>query len=189
MAYQSRIDREETEMRRLLVWTLATGMVLLAGGQHAMAKEGHEDPRAGAIGVISRVPDNLRPGQVWTATITFLKDGRVVDADGFLPIVTIRNLGTGEVTSVTPFLQRPGVYTARIVFAQAGHWSVRVHDSFTGRPSDITTFRISPTSSATPGSRSFPVWTWIMAALMSLLLVAGVFLFLPRLRRKRVAVS
>lgn len=139
--------------------------------------------------MISRVPDNLKPGQVWTATITYLKDGRVVDADGFPPIVTLRNLGTGEVTSVTAFLQRPGVYSARIVFPEAGHWSVRVHDSFTGRPTDITTFRLSPAPAAAPSSAAFPVWAWIMSGLMSLLFVAGVFLFLPRLRRKRVAVS
>lgn len=185
-------------MRRLLVWALAAGMVLLAGGQQAMAKEGHEDPREGATAVISRVPDNLKPGQAWTATITYLKDGRVVDADGFAPsrlvdgfapIVTLRNLGTGEVTSVTAFLQRPGVYSARIVFPEAGRWSVRLHDAFTGRVTDITTFRLSPAPAAAPNPTAFPVWAWIMSGLMSLLFVAGVFLFLPRLRRKRVPVS
>jgi hypothetical protein len=176
-------------MRRLLVWTLATGMILLAGGQQAMAKEGHEDPRSGAVGVISRVPDDLKPGQVWTATITYLKEGRVVDTDGFAPIVTLRNLGTGEVTSVTAFLQRPGVYSARIVFPEAGHWSVRLHDGFTGRATDITTFRLSPAPATASGSTAFPVWGWIMSGLMSLLVVAGLFLFLPRLRRKQEAVN
>ena len=171
-------------MRRVLVWTLATGIVVLASGQHAMAKEGHEDPRAGATWVISPVPDNLQPGRAWTATITLLRDGRVVDAAGFPPIMTLRNLGTGEVRSVTTLSQPSGVYTARIVFPEAGRWSVRVHDSYTGRPTDITTFRLSPASAATPGSPSFPLWTWIVS-LLSLSLMAGAFLLLPRLRGRQ----
>jgi hypothetical protein len=175
-------------MQRLLVWTLAAGIVLLAGGQTALAKEGHEDPREGATGMISRVPDNLKPEQAWTATITLLKEGRVVDAEGFPPIVTIRNLGTGEVTGVITFLQRPGVYGARIVFPEAGRWSVRLHDPYTGRPTDITTLTLSPASAVIPDAPSFPVWAWVMAAAMSFLLAAGAFLLLPRLRRRQAAV-
>jgi hypothetical protein len=33
-------------MRRLLVWTFAAVVILSAGGQQALAKEGHEDPRS-----------------------------------------------------------------------------------------------------------------------------------------------
>jgi hypothetical protein len=175
-------------MRRLLVWTLAAGMVLMAGGQQAMAKEGHEDPREGATAVISRVPVNLKPGQAWNATIKFLNGGGVVDAEGFRPTITLHNLGTGQVTSVAAFLQRPGVYTARIVFPQAGRWSMKLHNGFDGTTDDVTTLRISAGSSLPPSSRSFPVWAWIMAGLMSLLVVSSAFMFLPRLRRKQVMI-
>jgi hypothetical protein len=175
-------------MRRLLVWTLATGIMLLAGGRHAVAKEGHEDPRSGAVGVISRLPDDLKPGQAWNATITFLKDGGVVEAEGFRPIVTLHNLGTGEVTSVTAFLQRPGVYTARIVFPQPGRWSMSLHNGFDGRTTDITTFRLSPAPAATPSSAPFPVWAWVMSGILSLVAAMAAFLVLPRIRRKQAAV-
>jgi hypothetical protein len=176
-------------MRRLLVWTLATGMVLLAGGQHAVAKEGHEDPRQGATGVLSPVPKNLRPGRVWTATITFHGGGRIVEAEGFRPTVTLHETRTGQVLAVPGLHERPGVYTARIVFPQAGSWRVEVKNGFDGTIDDVTTLRINAGPSLSPSLSSFPAWAWIMSGLMSLLVVASAFLFLPRLRRKQVVAS
>lgn len=176
-------------MRRLLLWTLAAGIVLMAGGQTALAKEGHDDPREGATGGLSLRPHDLEPGQPWNATITFLDPGGLVEAEGFRPVVTLHHLGTGEVLGVPAFLERPGVYTAQIVFPQAGRWQVKLHNGFDGTIDEVTTFTLSPAPPATPSAASFPVWAWIASALASLLLVAGTFLLLPKLRRPQATVT
>jgi hypothetical protein len=175
-------------MRRLLVWTVTAGILLLAGGRQAIAKEGHEDPRSGATGVLSPVPRDLEPGKAWNARITFLKDGRVLDAEGFRPTVTLTNLRDGRTIGVPALSAGPGVYTARVVFPQAGRWTIAVRNGFDGRITDLTTLTVSAAAPALSGARSFPVWAWLASALLSLLVVTGVFLVVPRIRRKQAAV-
>ena len=174
-------------MRRLLVWTFAAAAMLSAGGQPALAKEGHEDPRMGATGVLSPIPRDLEPGRAWNATITFYKDGRVIDAQGFSPRLTLTNIDTGQAIGVAALSTRPGVYSARVVLPSAGRWTIAVHNGFDGRVSDLTTFRVSPSAPSPVGGPSFPVWAWIMSGLVSLLVVGGAFKVLPRVRRKDAA--
>jgi len=180
-------------MRRLLVWTLTAGMVFLAGGHAALAKEGHEDPRSGATGILSPVPKNLEPGQPWNATITFRNlgmDGNpVVAADGFRPTVTLVNVDSGERIGVTAFLERPGIYDARIVFPEAGRWSIMLRNGYDGTTNDVTTLTLGAATVSTSSGRSFSVWAWVTSGVLSLLVVAGGFLLVPRLRRKQSAVA
>lgn len=167
-------------MRRFLVWTLATGMVFLASGQQALAKGGHEDPLDGANLVLSPIPRDLKPGKLWTATIMYVKDSHVVPVD-LPPTVALTSLETGQSMSVAAVPAGPGVYMARIIFPEAGRWSIVVN-------SELTLLTVKPPAPAIPPSRPFALWAWAISGLLSLLMVAGVFLILPRLRRRRAAV-
>lgn len=167
-------------MRRVLVWTLATAAILLVGGQQALAKEGHEDPLKGATGVLSPIPRNLKPGKPWTATITYVRDGHIVPVD-FRPNVGLTSLETGQAMAVAAVSARPGVYTTRIIFPEAGRWSIAVNG-------ELTLLTVNPPAPAIRPSRPFPLWAWAISGLLSLMLVGGVFLILPKLRRRRAAV-
>jgi len=167
-------------MRRFLVWTLAAGMVFLAGSQQAFAKEGHEDPLEGATGVLSPIPRNLKPGKPWTATITYVRDGHIVPVD-FRPTVALTSLETGQAMAVGAVPARPGVYTARIAIPEAGRWSIAVNG-------ELTLLTVNAPAPAVPPGRPFPLWAWAISGILSLLIVGGVFLILPRLRRRQSAV-
>jgi hypothetical protein len=76
-------------MRKVLLGTLAAGLVLLAGGQAAFAKgaPGETDRFLLASPVLGPVPRGLKPGQVWDARIVFVYDGAPSGIEGFRPVV------------------------------------------------------------------------------------------------------
>jgi hypothetical protein len=76
---------------------------------------------------LSTTPTDIDAGQPWVVDISFVSNGSILKADSIKPVVTIRNVQTGETqrfqsapTAVT------GVYEATVVFPSAGTWSYSV---------------------------------------------------------------
>ena len=102
---------------------------------------------------LESMPDGVNAGDAWTAEITVLRHG-VTPTDGAAPILTIRNKKTGASES---FEAQPagetGVYTARVVFPDAGTWSYEIDNGLaaTGYGESATT-TYSPVAIAGPSS-------------------------------------
>ncbi len=103
---------------------------LLAAAFAAVALAGVA--RAGCsatVGLSSTPKAGLAPGQPWVVTIRVLQHGRTPMPDA-RPEVRIRHVGGKVIVFKAKPTARVGSYRARVVFPQAGRYSLRVYDGF-----------------------------------------------------------
>ena len=79
---------------------------------------------------LSSAPDGLGPGQPWVVEMEILQHGRT-PLDGIEPSIVLTNGATGktEYVAAKP-TGRPGTYSARAVFPDAGRWTYAIDDGF-----------------------------------------------------------
>ena len=106
-------------MKRLVIalaaFCLAAPATALAGG---WATAGLAPP-----------PEGIGAGDRWDARITILQHG-MTPLEGVNPTLTIRSGSTVKTFRAAP-TDKPGVYTAAVVFPTDGKWSYEVYDGFT----------------------------------------------------------
>ena len=127
---------------------------------------------------LASTPEGVSAGETWEAEITVLRHG-VTPTDGAAPSLTIRNRGTGmSETFPAEAAGETGVYTARVVFPEAGRWSFEVDNGLaaTGYGESATTtyapVTIDPGSGGAP--QSFPVLpVTVLAGALALLAFAA----------------
>lgn len=126
---------------------------------------------------LSSAPEGVRAGETWAAEITVLRHG-VTPTDGAAPSLTIRNQ---ETASSETFAAEPagetGVYTARVVFPEAGQWGFEIDNGLaaTGYGESATTTYAPVTVEAGSGGsrRSFPALPLGVVAAAVALAAAG----------------
>jgi hypothetical protein len=139
---------------------------------------------------LNSTPDGLGPGDRWDVEMTILQHGRT-PLDGVEPSITLTNGATGEtVYAAAKPAGRPGVYTARAAFPDAGRWTYAVDDGFS-RVHDYPAVTIGDAAGA-PGAAGgggdgFP-WTALLVSLLAGLAAAGLTTVLRR-RRDRPALG
>ena len=126
---------------------------------------------------LASMPEGVSAGEPWTAEITVLRHG-ATPTDGAAPVLTIRNeSGASESFQAEP-AGETGVYTARVVFPDAGTWSYEIDNGLaaTGYGASATT-TYSPVAIADPsgddGASSALPFGLLAAAIV--VPVAGVF--------------
>jgi hypothetical protein len=169
-------------MRRFLgVLVLAA---LAAGGLSgaALAKEKGVE--------LGSTPAGVEPGERWTTTLYLLAGPPELFAAAE-PGVTIRNVETGERTT---FPARPTnvplEYDVRVVFPEAGWYTVEAFSGETGRSYPIGGQWLIQGPEAVPpvvaptagGTSSFPVWPVLAGGIAFLLAAAGAALLFRRQR-------
>jgi hypothetical protein len=180
-------------MRKVLLGTLAAGLLFLAGGQAAFAKgaPGETAQFQLASPVLGPMPRGLKPGQAWEAKIVFVYDGAPAGLEGFRPVVYLHDLTSTDVIPVTALgvPGTPGTYIARIVFPHPGDWSVVVKSLATGVASTVNASIARPATvpPTAPSSHRLPVWSWAAAGAFALAIVGAALLLAPIRRRQRVA--
>jgi hypothetical protein len=182
-------------MRRLLS-VLVTG--LLAAGALAgagVAKEANLE--------LSSSPTGTKPGEAWDVTLTvFAGHDEAVDAAAATPpVITIRNVDTGERLTFTagpsdvPLEIAPAKnWDARVVFPSAGTWDYEIDDGWTGRvyqydPVVIASPVVAAPAADRPGDgqgAGFPVWPF--AGGLAAALVAA-FAAVLTVRRRRLGAA
>jgi len=176
-------------MRRMLAGAVAA-VLILAGGQAALAKglPGEGDAMSSAYPLIGKVPDHLKPGQPWNASIVFWSDGMPVEEGGFRPIVQLHDLNSGDILAFTGFqTSHPGWYTAHVVVPHEGRWSVSVRSEATGVARTYPVIDVGSTAVELAVSHSWPVWTWLVIGLLGALALGSAVILAPARRRQRVA--
>lgn len=127
------------------------------------------------------LPTGVGPGETWTTEMTVLQHGRT-PLVGLSPTLTITEESGESRQFVALETGKAGVYEARVVFPDAGQWSI-VADSTFGE-SKLTygpvTIESQPDSGGAPGS--FPVLPVLGVFAAIVLSAAGAFRVL-RLRR------
>jgi len=126
---------------------------------------------------LASTPEGVSTGETWEAEITVLRHG-VTPTDGAAPNLTIRNQRTGmsETFAAEP-TGETGVYTARVVFPEAGRWSFEIDNGLaaTGYGVSATTtyapVTIDAGSGGSPGS--FPALPLGVGAAAIALAAAG----------------
>jgi YtkA-like len=79
---------------------------------------------------VEPMPAGIGPGEPWNPEITILQHGKT-PLTGLSPTITITRDGTGESRQfVASETDEPGVYTASVVFPDAGSWRVVADSTF-----------------------------------------------------------
>ena len=115
---------------------------------------------------LSSTPDGLEPGQPWLVEMEILQHGRT-PLDGVEPSIVLTD-PTGETRSVAAKpTGRPGMYSARAVFPEAGRWTYAVDDGFS-QVHDYPQVTIggAGTATAPAGGDGFP-WSALGLALLA----------------------
>jgi hypothetical protein len=81
------------------------------------------------VGLSSTPKPGLTAGEPWVVTIRVLQHGRTPMTDA-KPEVRIRNAGGRLFVFKAKAMARPGSYRARVVFPEAGRYSLGVYDGF-----------------------------------------------------------
>jgi YtkA-like protein len=153
---------------------------------------------------LSSLPDGTPPGTPWHVTLTILQHGRTPLSD-LQAAVSIRSADgkTTRTFAVKP-ADKPGLYTADVVFPAAGRWRYSVNDGFSQihsfAPVAIGSSRAVPIpgsqSGAGPAGAKAPtsrdggsVGAALAAALAAGLLAAGLAFTLLRRRPDAVAAA
>ena len=150
-----------------------------------------------ATASLSSTPTNVAAGQPWVVDISFATGGMVLNVDTIQPVVTIRNVQTGETKRIeTQRTKVGGVYEASVVFPSAGTWAYSVTPFGVSGPSfDYPPVAIAPAAAPapaapTPGtSGPLPVAAiglGAVAALAAAIVVAGL---LVRRRASALAIG
>lgn len=127
------------------------------------------------------LPTGVGPGETWTTEMTVLQHGRT-PLVGLSPTITITEESGESRQFVALETGEPGVYEARVIFPEAGRWSI-VADSTFGE-SKLTygpvAIESQPDSGGAPGS--FPVLPILGVFAAIVLAAAGTFGFLRQRR-------
>jgi hypothetical protein len=79
---------------------------------------------------LSSLPEDVRPGEAWVVDLTVLQHGRT-PLEGVEPAIVVEPVGRGtEIRFRARPTEEPGVYTARVVFPDAGEWRYSADDGF-----------------------------------------------------------
>jgi hypothetical protein len=133
---------------------------------------------AGGFATVGVTPLPPEDGSGWTVVLMIKQHGRT-PLDGLRPSITIRNpdTGTTKTYAARPTGNRPGEYTATVVFPSDGTWSYVIDDGFT------RTHTFAPiTIHGVGADGSFP--TAVVAAAVALALALGALLALVARRRR-----
>ena len=164
----------------LAVAVLAAGAFAAA----AAAKEGGVE--------LGSTPAGIEPGERWVTTLTLVGGSREMAAHAE-PGVAIRSAADGRrLDFPATATDIPGTYVARVVFPDAGWWTVQAYDGVSGRNYTVGVgqFLIDAPGSggpaAAPSARDaaeggpFPVWPAAAGGSLLLLAAFGGALFLRR---------
>lgn len=130
-----------------------------------------------AVG-IAPLADGVNAGETWRTEITVLQHGRT-PLDGLSPKLRISGEGGARTFDATP-TGKTGVYEARVVFPEAGRWSVVVDSGFGDSRLTYGPVTIGASPTGSPGS--FPVLPFA-GFVAALLLAAAGAVGIRRLRR------
>lgn len=109
-------------MKKLIVLMAAA---LAAGAVAGVARAGC----SATVGLSSTPKPGLAAGEPWVVTIRVLQHGRTPMSDA-RPEVRIRQAGGKLITFKAKPAARVGSYRVRVVFPQAGRYSLGVYDGF-----------------------------------------------------------
>jgi len=167
--YKGQANKEES-MRYLIV---------LAAVVSALAASAAASAGGWATVGLDPLPTGVGPGDTWTTEMTVLQHGRT-PLVGLSPTITITEESGAAHEFVATETGKPGVYEARVVFPEAGQWSI-VADSTFGE-SRLTYGPVSIESGAGGDLGSFPVFPALGVFGAIALAAIGVFGLL-RMRR------
>ena len=128
---------------------------------------------------LSAPPDDIAAGDKWNASITILQHGRTPLA-GVSPTLTIRN-GSSSKTFKAVATDKPGVYTASVVFPRDGNWSYEVYDGFT-QYGGAQTHTFGNVSVGPGGGGGLPFFAIIGVGALLIAAVALIYLLSRRVR-------
>jgi hypothetical protein len=170
-------------MRRLLSVLVLSVLAAGAVSGAALAKEGGVE--------LSSTPVGKAPDEPWTPTLRLVEGSPELLAQA-KPGIAVRNVETGErlAFDARPS-DNPRVYDVRVVFPEAGWYTVEAYDGITGRAYEIGGQWLIEAPDAAPaggpakptaGEGSFPVWPVSAGGAVLLLAALGAGLFLGRQR-------
>ena len=128
---------------------------------------------------IDPLPDGTEAGGTWSPDITIRQHGQT-PLDGLMPVVTISDVGGASHDFLAAPAGEPGVYTADVVFPEAGSWDVVVESGF--GDSRLTYGPVSIVGAPGGGGSRVPT-TGLLALVAALALGAAAILGVRRLRR------
>lgn len=153
-------------------------LIVLSALVAALAASGTASAGGWATIGIAPLADGVDAGETWTTEITVLQHGRT-PLDGLSPRLSISGEGGARTFDATP-TGKSGVYEARVVFPEAGRWSVVVDSGFGDSRLTYGPVTIGAAPTASPGS--FPVLP-LAAVVAALALAAAGVVGVRRLRR------
>ena len=168
-------------MRRFLtVLALALIAIGVLSGT-AAAKEGGVE--------LSSTPAGTKPGDPWTPTLTLVEGAPELLAQA-KPGIVIRNVDSGEQTRFqATSTDDPSSFTVRVVFPEAGWWTVEAFDGITGRSYPIGgqwfiqgPEAVAPAPGPPARDSSFPLWPAVAGSIAFLVAAAGAALLFRRQR-------
>lgn len=158
-------------MRKLIVLAVLTAGLALA----ASASAG-----GWATVGIDPLPDGTEAGGTWNPDITVRQHGRT-PLDGLTPVVTITDADGASHDFVAAPAGEPGVYTADVVFPEAGSWDVVVESGF--GDSRLTYGPVSIVGDAPGGGGAGVPTAGLLALAAALVVGAAALVGVRRLRR------
>jgi hypothetical protein len=178
-------------MRRLLLVLVPSLLVAGALAGAAAAKEANLE--------LSSTPAGTKAGEAWNVTVTvFAGHGEEVEAAATPPVITIRNVDTGERRTFTAGpsdvlldIAPARNWDARVVFPSAGTWDYEIDDGWTGRVYEFGPVVIggAPVVAAPAAGRpadgqgaGFPVWPFAGGLAAALVAAAAAVLTFRRRR-------
>lgn len=153
-------------MRPLLIACLTLLLLPVAASAGGFATAGVLNP-----------PENVGPGETWAAQIEILQHGRTPMTD-VSPAVIV----DGQRFDATP-TDKPGVYTANVVFPRSGRMEYTVDDGFTNAEAHVFVAEIGKAASA-PAAAAGSDFPW-MPILAGAFLAAGLAVLLNARRGSR----
>jgi YtkA-like protein len=105
-------------------------MVVAGAAALALAVPGVAAAGGFATVGLSSLPDGTQPGKAWHVTLTILQHGRT-PLSSLRPTVAVTSAdGATTRTFAARPARQPGLYTADVVFPNAGTWRYAVNDGF-----------------------------------------------------------
>jgi hypothetical protein len=169
-------NKEEAMRYLVVVATIATALIA-AGGASAggWATVGMDPPFP---------PDGGGPGEPWDTNITILQHG-VTPLTGLHPTVTITLEETGQTETFTAKeTEEPGVYAARVVFPEAGQWTIVADSTFGESKLTYGPVLIEPGPAGGAGGSDDSLPLVPLLAVMAALIAGGAAFFGARRQRR-----
>jgi hypothetical protein len=158
-------------------------LIVLAALAAALAVTASASAGGWATVGIDPLPDGTEAGGTWSTDITIRQHGQT-PLDGLVPVVRISDEGGATHDFLAKPAGEPGVYTADVVFPEAGSWNVVVESGF--GDSRLTYGPVSIVGDA-PGGGSGAPTAGLLALAAALVLGAAAVVGVRRLRRPTLA--